>query len=39
MLLCLLPGPLRTVRLLLCRGRGPDFSDRDLLRPHLTWGR
>ena len=33
-------GPWRTVRLFLCRGPGPDFSDRDrallvLLRPHL----
>ena len=34
------PGPGRTVRLLLLRGPGPDFSERDralltLLRPHL----
>jgi len=40
LLLCLPAGPLRTVRLLLCRGHGPDFSERDralltLLRPHL----
>jgi DNA-binding CsgD family transcriptional regulator len=40
LLLCLPAGPLRTVRLLLCRGPGPDFSERDrallaLLRPHL----
>jgi DNA-binding CsgD family transcriptional regulator len=33
-------GPGRTVRLILCRGPGPDFSERDrallaLLRPHL----
>src|SRR5690242_12593235 len=39
-LLCLPAGHLRTVRLLLCRGPGPDFSERDrallaLLRPHL----
>ena len=40
MLLCLPAGPLHTVRLLLCRGPGPDFSERDrnllaLLRPHI----
>ena len=40
MLLCLPAGPLRTIRLLLGRGPGPDFSERDrdlltLLRPHL----
>jgi DNA-binding CsgD family transcriptional regulator len=40
MLLCLPAGHLRTVRLILCRGPGPDFSERDralleLLRPHL----
>ena len=40
LLLCLPAGHLRTVRLLLCRGPGPDFSERDrallaLLRPHL----
>jgi DNA-binding CsgD family transcriptional regulator len=40
LLLCLPAGRLRTVRLLLCRGPGPDFSERDrallaLLRPHL----
>ena len=37
---CLPAGPGRTLRLLWCRGRGPDFSERDrdvltLLRPHL----
>lgn len=40
MLLCLPAGHMRTVRLLLWRGPGPDFSERDralltLLRPHL----
>jgi DNA-binding CsgD family transcriptional regulator len=40
LLLCLPAGPLRTVRPLLGRGPGPDFSERDralltLLRPHL----
>jgi len=40
MQLCLPAGPLRTIRLLLIRGPGPDFSERDrdlltLLRPHL----
>jgi DNA-binding CsgD family transcriptional regulator len=40
LLLCLPAGHLRTVRLLLCRGPGSDFSERDrallaLLRPHL----
>ena len=40
MMLCLPSPPLRTLRLLLSRGRGPDFSERDrallvLLRPHL----
>jgi hypothetical protein len=40
MLLCLPAGQMRTVRLLLWRGPGPDFSERDralltLLRPHL----
>jgi DNA-binding CsgD family transcriptional regulator len=40
LLLCLPAGPLRTIRLLLGRGPGPDFSERDrallaLLRPHL----
>jgi DNA-binding CsgD family transcriptional regulator len=40
MLLCLPAGTMRTVRLHLWRGPGPDFSDRDravltLLRPHL----
>lgn len=40
MMLCLPSPPLRTVRLLLCRGPGPDFTERDcgllaLLRPHL----
>ena len=40
MLLCLPSPRYRTLRLLLYRGRGPDFSDRDralltLLRPHL----
>jgi hypothetical protein len=41
MLLCLPAGPMRTVRLLLCRGPGPGFSERDrallpLLRPTCT---
>ncbi len=40
MMLCLPSSPLRTLRLLLVRGPGPDFSERDrglltLLRPHL----
>jgi hypothetical protein len=40
MLLCLPAAHMRTVRLLLWRGPGPDFSERDralltLLRPHL----
>jgi hypothetical protein len=40
LLLCLPAGHQRTVRLLLCRGPGPDFSERDrallaLLRPHI----
>jgi DNA-binding CsgD family transcriptional regulator len=40
MLLCLPSPRYKTVRLMLYRGRGPDFSDRDralltLLRPHL----
>ena len=40
MMLCLPSPPLRTLRLLLSRGPGPDFSERDrallvLLRPHL----
>lgn len=39
-MLCLPAGQMRTIRLLLCRGPGPDFSERDrgllmLLRPHL----
>jgi DNA-binding CsgD family transcriptional regulator len=40
MMVCLPSPPLRTLRLLLVRGRGADFSERDrgllaLLRPHL----
>jgi DNA-binding NarL/FixJ family response regulator len=40
MLLCLPAGHMRTVQLVLWRGPGPDFSERDralltLLRPHL----
>jgi DNA-binding CsgD family transcriptional regulator len=40
MMVCLPSPPRRSLRLLLCRGPGPDFSERDrglltLLRPHL----